>query len=78
LTDALARKSPPPAVEPAPTPEPEREKVRDSRITTSLTVDRSVMAALKALAFDRGVRVNAVVEEAINNHLALNGRRTAA
>jgi hypothetical protein len=36
------------------------------------------LSALKVLAVQRRCRVNDLVVEAINNHLALNGQRAAA
>jgi hypothetical protein len=47
-------------------------------MTTSLRIRPEVLAELKLLALQRRVRVNDVILEAIENHLALNGRRAAA
>ena len=48
----------------------------DDNMTTTLTLKRSLMKHLKDIAFDRRVRVNAVIVEAIENFVALNGRGT--
>ena len=53
-------------------------KADDGNITISLKTPRDLLKELKSLAIDRRVRVNDVVLEAIVNHLALNGRKTAA
>lgn len=53
-------------------------KVDDGKMTTSLRIRPDLLAELKVLAVHRRVRVNDVILEAIENHLALNGRRTAA
>ena len=80
LTAALAQKAPqPPAdVAPASAPEAPPPKVDDGTITTSLKIKREVLAELKVLALQRRCRVNDVILEAVDNHLALNGRRVAA
>jgi NRPS condensation-like uncharacterized protein len=66
--------------EPAPVAAPPAKpsKVDDENIKTSLTIKRDDLAELKALALKRRVTVNDLILEAIDNHLALNGRRTAA
>jgi hypothetical protein len=82
LTAALAQKQAPatvaPAPELAPAPTAKPPKADDGTIKTSLVIERDDLAELKALALKRRVTVNDVVVEAIKNHLALNGRRTAA
>jgi NRPS condensation-like uncharacterized protein len=50
----------------------------DGSITTSLRIQRDMLAELKALALHQRVSVNDVVLEAVKNHMALHGRRTAA
>lgn len=80
LTAALAQKpllQPSVALEPASAPEAKPPKVDDGSITTSLKIRRDVLAELKALALQRRCRVNDLILEAIDNHLALNGRRAA-
>jgi hypothetical protein len=47
-------------------------------MTTSLRIRPELLSELKVLAVQRRCRVNDVVVEAIENLLALNGRRTAA
>jgi NRPS condensation-like uncharacterized protein len=66
------------AAEPAAAPAAKPPKADDGNITTSLKIPRDLLKELKSLAIDRRVRVNDVVLEAIVNHLALNGRKTAA
>jgi len=61
---------------PAPAAKP--LKADDGSIKTSLTIKRDTLAALKALALQRRATVNDVILEAIDNLLALNGRRPAA
>jgi uncharacterized protein (DUF4415 family) len=50
----------------------------DGKMTTSLRIKPDLLAELKVLAVRRRCRVNDVILEAIENHLALNGRRAAA
>jgi len=80
LTAALAQKLPPAtaavAVEPA--PPARRPKVDSDKVVTSLHLKAELMAELKMLALQRRRRVNDMVVEAIENLLALNGRRPAA
>jgi hypothetical protein len=82
LTAALAQKPAPAAAELAPAsalaPAAKPPKVDDGSITTSLKVQRQLLADLKSLAVLRRCSVNDVIVEAIENHLALNGRRSAA
>ena len=78
LTAALAQKPQVAVAEPAPAPPATPSKVDDGNIKTSLTIKRDDLAELKALALKRRVTVNDLIVEAIGNHLALNGRRTAA
>jgi hypothetical protein len=65
------------AAEPAAAPAAKPPKGDDGSITTSLKIQRDVLAELKVLALHRRCRVNDVILEAINNHLALHGRRAA-
>ena len=46
-------------------------------MTTSLRIKPETLAELKMLALQKRVRVNDVILEAIENHLALHGRRAA-
>jgi hypothetical protein len=46
-------------------------------MTTSLRIKPDVLAELKLLALQKRVRVNDVILEAIENHLAMHGRRSA-
>ena len=79
LTAALAQKQPAPvAAQPAPTPTAKRPKVDNGTLVTSLYIKADLMTELKVLAVQRRCRVNDVVVEAIENLLALNGRRVAA
>jgi hypothetical protein len=48
------------------------------KVVTSLHLKADLMADLKLLALQRRRRVNDMVVEAIENLLALNGRRPAA
>jgi predicted HicB family RNase H-like nuclease len=64
--------------EPAPSPVNKPAKVDDGKMTTSLRIRPEVLSALKVLAVQRRCRVNDLILEAIDNHLALNGQRAAA
>lgn len=76
LTAALAQKQPvAAAAERAPAAMP---KVDDGKITSSLRMSPHLWSELKVLAVQRRCRVNDLIVEAIENHLALNGRKTAA
>ena len=56
-----------------------RPKVADDgKVTTSLRIRPEVLSELKVLAVQRRCRVNDLILEAIDNYLALNGRRNAA
>jgi predicted DNA-binding protein len=46
-------------------------------MTTSLRIKPEMLGELKMLALQQRVRVNDVILEAIENHLALHGRRAA-
>jgi hypothetical protein len=46
-------------------------------MTTSLRIRPAMLAELKMLALEKRVRVNDVILEAIDNHLALHGRHAA-
>jgi hypothetical protein len=46
-------------------------------VVTSLRIEPELLLGLKALALRRRVRVNEVIIEAIQNHLALNGQAAA-
>jgi hypothetical protein len=50
----------------------------DGKVTTSLRIRPEVLSELKVLAVQRRCRVNDLILEAIDNYLALNGRRNAA
>ena len=50
----------------------------DGKMTTSLRIKPDLLAELKVLAVRRRCRVNDVILEAIENHLALSGQRAAA
>jgi len=76
LETAVARKTSPQDTEPSPATKP--AKVDDGKMTTSLRIKPDLLAELKVLAVQRRCRVNDVILEAIENHLALNGRRAAA
>jgi hypothetical protein len=80
LTAALAQKPQlqPAAAEPSAAPEAKRPKGDDGSITTSLKIQRDVLAELKVLALHRRCSVNDLILEGVENVLALNGRRTAA
>jgi hypothetical protein len=78
LETVLARKAPLPQPEPAPQLAAKPIKVDDGKMTTSLRIKPELLAELKLLALRRRVRVNDVILEAIENHLALHGRRDAA
>jgi hypothetical protein len=52
--------------------------VDNGKLVTSLHIKANLMAELKVLAVQRRCRVNDLIVEAIENHLALNGRKTAA
>ena len=77
LAAAMAQKQPA-AVEPVPTSKAKPPKVDDGKMTTSLRIRPELLSELKVLAVQRRCRVNDVVVEAIENLLALNGRKTAA
>jgi hypothetical protein len=78
LTAALAQKEPSPAAAvPAPAPTTKRPKTDNGKLVTSLHIKPELMVELKVLAVQRRCRVNDVVVEAIENLLALNGRRAA-
>lgn len=47
-------------------------------MTTSLRIRPEILGELKVLALQKRVRVNDVILEAIENYLALHGRRDAA
>jgi hypothetical protein len=64
--------------EPAPSPATKSAKVGDGKVTTSLRIRPEALSALKVLAVQRRCRVNDLIVEAIDNHLALNGQRAAA
>jgi hypothetical protein len=76
LETVVARKTPPQDPEPSPATKP--AKADDGKMTTSLRIKPDLLAELKVLAVQRRCRVNDVILEAIENHLALNGRRAAA
>jgi hypothetical protein len=76
LAGALAQKSPP-QLELTP-PQAAKAKVDDGKITTSLRIPPDKLGELKLLAVQRRCRVNDLILEAIDNLLALNGRRPAA
>jgi len=81
LAAALAQKPAPaaPAAGPPPAPAAARPaKADDGNIKTSLVLKRDDLAELKVLALKRRVTVNDLIQEAVHNLLALNGRRTAA
>lgn len=80
LTAALAQKPAPATAEPAAAPAPiaKPSKADDGTIKTSLVIKRDYLAELKTLALKRRVTVNDLILEAIENHLALNGRSPAA
>jgi hypothetical protein len=76
LAAALAQKS---------TPQPEqaaapaaKAKADDGKITTSMRIRPDTIRGLKVLAVDRRCRVNDLVQEALDNFLALNNRKPAA
>jgi hypothetical protein len=75
LETVLAKKVAP-APEPAPPPAA-KAKSGDGKMTTSLRIKPEVLAELKLLALQKRVRVNDVILEAIENHLAMHGRRAA-
>ena len=75
LETVLAKKAPVP--EPAPQPAA-KAKPDDGKMTTSLRIRPAMLAELKMLALEKRVRVNDVILEAIDNHLAVHGRRSAA
>jgi hypothetical protein len=65
---------------PAPEPAPQqaaKAKLDDGKMTTSLRIRPAMLAELKMLALQKRVRVNDVILEAIENHLAVHGRRAA-
>jgi hypothetical protein len=77
LETVLARKTPT-APEPASAPPPAaKARVDDDKMTTSLRIRPEMLAELKVLALQKRVRVNDVILEAIENHLAVHGRRAA-
>jgi hypothetical protein len=76
LETAVTSKTQPQDTEPSPVTKP--AKVDDGKMTTSLRIKPDLLAELKVLAVQRRCRVNDVILEAIENHLALNGRRAAA
>ena len=79
LQAAMAQKPQPLApAEPAPVPAVKLPKADDGKMTTSLRITPDLLSELKVLAVQRRCRVNDVILEAIENHLALNGRRSAA
>jgi adenylate cyclase len=53
-------------------------KFRPDVLATSLLIERERLEELKLLALRRRLRVNDVILEAIENHLAMHGRRPAA
>jgi predicted HicB family RNase H-like nuclease len=73
----MAQKQPA-AAEPGPALKAKPSKVDDGKMTTSLRIRPELLSELKVLAVQRRCRVNDVVVEAIENLLALNGRKTAA
>ena len=78
LDTVLARK---PGPEPVPEfvqPQVPRRKVDDEKMTTSLRIKPETLGELKVLALQKRVRVNDVILEAIEDYLALHGRRDAA
>ena len=77
LEAALAKKVPVQG-EPAPPPAAKPGRADDGKMTTSLRIKPDLLAELKVLAVQQRVRVNDVVLQAIENHLALHGRRNAA
>ena len=76
LETALART--PLSQDAEPSPVTKQAKGDDGKMTTSLRIKPDLLAELKVLAVQRRCRVNDVILEAIENHLALNGRRAAA
>ena len=75
LATVLARKAPSP-------PQPASSAVRparddDGKTTTSLRLDREKLVRLKAMAVRQRRRVNDVIVEAIDNHLALHEDKAA-
>ena len=76
LAGVLAKKTPP-APEPVPSPDV-KAKANDGKMTTSLRIKPETLGVLKVLALQKRVRVNDVILEAIENYLALHGRRDAA
>lgn len=77
LAGVLAQKTPASAPEPAP-PAATKAKADDGKMTTSLRIRPEILGELKVLALQKRVRVNDVILEAIENYLALHGRRDAA
>jgi hypothetical protein len=76
LETALARTQPPEDAEPSPATKP--AKIDDGNVATSLRIKPDLLAELKVLAVQRCRRVHDVILGAIENYLALNGRRAAA
>jgi uncharacterized protein (DUF4415 family) len=70
LQSALAKKDRP-APEPVPSPAGKPSKFDDGKMITSLRIDREKLLRLKVVAARQRVRVNDVIMEAIDNHLAL-------
>jgi hypothetical protein len=79
VREALAKKAHQQQQEPAAPPPADRlaKKVDDSKITTSLRIERDTLGELKVLALQKGARVNELIVEAIKNYLAINGRHAA-
>lgn len=77
LQSALARKeepTPPELTSPAPAA---KRTAPDARVATSLRMPPELMIRLKTLAVRERTRVNDIIIEAIENHLAMKGDRAA-
>ena len=77
LQTVLAQKTAPhPEPQPAPAARAKRD---DGKMTTSLRIEPETLGRLKMLALRQRVRVNDIIIQAIDNHLAMHeeGGRTA-
>lgn len=78
LQSALARKEEPTPPElTSPAAAEKRAAPPDARVATSLRMPPELMIRLKTLAVRERTRVNDIIIEAIENHLAMKGDRAA-
>jgi hypothetical protein len=54
-----------------------KAKPASTKLATSLRIEPEMLLQLKALALQKRIRVNDLILEAIENYLALHGKRAA-